>query len=138
MYLHNSRRVRVLLTTDDLILLQRSSFGTQRWSLPGGGIARRERAEDAAIRETAEEVGIELTQAQLQYVGTRRMTVGKGPGSTEVLFYRSQLAKPAQAVIVRPLEVLEVGWFKRSQLPENCSETVALGLGMVEADPSAK
>ena len=52
LFLHNSHRVRVLVTVGGDILLQRSSTGDQKWSVPGGGIEKNESDEVAAIGET--------------------------------------------------------------------------------------
>ena len=65
MLLHNSKRVRVLIQFEDQILLQRTSVGHQKWSVPGGGVEKNENPMAAAIRETWEEVGIILTEDQL-------------------------------------------------------------------------
>lgn len=43
---------------DDNFLLIRQSYGTQRWTLPGGAVKRRETLKEAALRETREEAGI--------------------------------------------------------------------------------
>jgi 8-oxo-dGTP pyrophosphatase MutT (NUDIX family) len=47
------------------VLLIRHTYGTGRWMPPGGGLARREDALDAAARELAEETGCLLTGAVL-------------------------------------------------------------------------
>jgi len=47
------------------VLLVRHSYGSGRWMLPGGGVARREDPLAAALRELHEEVGCGLEQARL-------------------------------------------------------------------------
>ena len=42
------------------VLLVRHSYGPPLWSLPGGGMNRREHAEQAALREIREELGCGL------------------------------------------------------------------------------
>ena len=44
------------------VLLIRHSYGSGNWLLPGGGIARGEAPLAAAVRELAEETGLELMQ----------------------------------------------------------------------------
>ncbi|WP_353524504.1 NUDIX domain-containing protein [Candidatus Nanosynbacter sp. TM7-087] len=52
-------RVRVIVYRDDgKILLVRGRFSRQKWALPGGGVKRSESCEQAAVRETLEEVGL--------------------------------------------------------------------------------
>jgi len=47
------------------ILMLRHHYGSQNWSLPGGGVKRGEDAEAAALRELKEEVGIDAEQLRL-------------------------------------------------------------------------
>lgn len=47
------------------VLLVRHSYGSGRWMLPGGGIARREAPLTAALRELREEVGCALSHTHL-------------------------------------------------------------------------
>ena len=48
-------RVRVVLKAPDgEVLLVRTWFGLQRWSLPGGGIATGETEQEACVREVYE------------------------------------------------------------------------------------
>jgi 8-oxo-dGTP pyrophosphatase MutT (NUDIX family) len=46
------------------VLLVRHSYGSGRWLLPGGGIARGEAPLAAALRELLEETGCELAEAR--------------------------------------------------------------------------
>lgn len=52
----------IALNGDGHLLLLRQSYGTARWVLPAGGIARGEDAEQAALREFAEEAGCPLRE----------------------------------------------------------------------------
>ena len=45
----------------DVLLVRHSYQSPDKWTLPGGGIGRDESAEQAAVREVAEEVGCRLT-----------------------------------------------------------------------------
>ena len=61
-------RVRVIVYRDDGdILLVRSRFSRQEWALPGGGVKHNESYEQAAVRETLEEVGLRVHN--LRYLG---------------------------------------------------------------------
>lgn len=128
--LHNSRRVRVLVEAEDSILLQRSTLGRQEWSLPGGGVGKNENPMQAAVRETAEEVGVKLAKSQLICIGEDRLPRNKHWPRSDTLFYVAKLPKIIPAQIIRPLEIIEVGWFKKSSLPQNCSPTVEIALDM--------
>jgi 8-oxo-dGTP diphosphatase len=49
--------VRALIVRDGMVLLIRHRHGKQPWALPGGGVERYERLEEAARREAREETG---------------------------------------------------------------------------------
>ena len=124
LYFHNSRRVRVLVQFKDEILLQKTSFGTQNWSLPGGGIKRNETAVAAAVRETHEETGLILTEAMLVCIGEKRVVArGRWP-AINMIFFSVSLPTRQAPVIHHPVETLDVNWFKRSAIPQKHSKTV--------------
>ena len=72
-YLHNSKRVRVIVACKKKILLVKSHFGKQSWCLPGGGVEKGENPMSAAIRELNEEVGIQVQESDLVCVGQLRL-----------------------------------------------------------------
>lgn len=134
-HLHNSKRVRVLLINNQGdILLVKSTYGTQKWELPGGGIARGEAPHDAAVREVYEETGIKLSQSNLKHLGKGRVSSREtGWPVMDVTFYK---AAPAKVVIKvrRPLEIVDLQWFSRAKLPDdlgNCAKA-ALKLEVVK------
>ena len=51
----------VLAVDDSGVLLIRQAYGSRAWTLPGGGVKRRESFRAAALREAREEVGLRLT-----------------------------------------------------------------------------
>lgn len=136
LFLHDTKRVRVLVMYNDAILLQRTSFGSQKWSLPGGGVKKKEAPVDAVIRETKEETNISLSKQSIHFLGQRSVPTRKNWPVVNLLFYKSQLNHPQEAAIIRPLEILSVQWFKISELPENRSKTVNLSLEMLQSHKS--
>lgn len=52
--------VKIVIKHNNEILLLKRSYGEKIWTLPGGGINKNESPEEAAKRETKEEVGINL------------------------------------------------------------------------------
>lgn len=128
--LHNSHRVRVIITVGDEVLLQRSSVGHQRWSIPGGGIEKNESDEDAVIREVQEEVGVRLHKKDLVKLGWQRIPYRKGWPIINLTFFQVELSKKPPLSISRPLEILDVGWFSIDALPEKYSNSVDIALNM--------
>jgi ADP-ribose pyrophosphatase YjhB (NUDIX family) len=60
--------VKCVIVHEGRWLMIRNSYGRGHWTFPGGGINRGERPRDAAVREVAEEVGIDL--ADVAPIGT--------------------------------------------------------------------
>ena len=48
----------LVIDTGGRVLLVRQSYGTRRWTLPGGSVKHGETLRDAAIREVHEEAGV--------------------------------------------------------------------------------
>ncbi|MBL8158629.1 NUDIX hydrolase [bacterium] len=79
------RSVRVLLIRDGRVLLVRHWYAPGVMMLPGGGIKRGEKAEDAARREIKEETGFDLDKLELlgEYEGNY-------PGDSVTVFFASE------------------------------------------------
>lgn len=126
LFLHNSKRVRVVILYKNSILLQRSSFGHQDWSLPGGGIEKSETPKQAAVREVEEETGIKINEDELVILGNKYFISGKRYPKVNLVFFKVSLSHQLNPKINRPLEVLEARWFNLKNLPDNVSDTVLI------------
>lgn len=93
------------------LLLVRHSYGAVAWALPGGGMGRREAAEDAARREIAEEIGCTLEGVR---VLERQDETISGSPHTAWLVAGTTRDRP------RPdgREVVEARFFPTHSLPE--------------------
>jgi 8-oxo-dGTP diphosphatase len=109
----------IIQREDGALLLVQHTYW-RSWGTAGGLAKRRERPEVAALRETLEEVNLEI-----ELVGEPAVVVDPVPHRVDVVF----LARPAQDAdldVVRPSspEIAEVGWFPLDRLPDMQPETV--------------
>ena len=105
-------RVRVIVYRDDgKILLVRGRFSRQEWALPGGGVKHNESYEQAAVRETLEEVGLRVHN--LRYLGKANSHESYAKFSVRVF-----AAHTSDCDIKCNFEIMEARWFNRDHLPE--------------------
>ena len=105
-------RVRVIVYRDDGdILLVKNRFSRQKWALPGGGVNRNESYEQAAVRETLEEIGLKIYN--LRYLGKVNSHESYAKFSVRVF-----AAHASNCDIKCNFEIMEAWWFNRDHLPE--------------------
>jgi 8-oxo-dGTP pyrophosphatase MutT (NUDIX family) len=126
--------VRVVVREGERVLLVRHTY-TPGWHFPGGGIAKRETAVDAAARELKEEALIELTAPPV-LLGVFLSTVQFK--SDHILLFEGQAWRRV-AGKGRPLEIAEARFFAMRDLPKGTTagtrRRIAELLG--EAQPGA-
>jgi len=104
--------VKSLVFCGDSILLVRISYGHKRYTLPGGGVKRRESFLAAAKRELYEEAGV---VADVTYFGKYQQSIQ----------YKNDTVYCFSGVVTKPVaipdggEVVEAQWFSKTQLPSN-------------------
>ncbi|MFW2349141.1 NUDIX domain-containing protein [Qipengyuania sp.] len=99
---------------DGQILLVRHSYGPQGWYLPGGGIGRRESAENAARRELLEETACEIEGMTL--VGVIEEELSGAPHRAHVFDGTVNCMPQADG-----REIVEARFFPTHSLPEPLS-----------------
>jgi len=105
-------RVRVIVYRDDGdILLVKNRFSRQKWALPGGGVKHNESYEQAAVRETLEEVGLRVYN--LRYLGKANSHESYAKFSVRVF-----VAHASDYDIKCNFEIMEARWFNMNYLPE--------------------
>lgn len=125
-YLHGSHRSRVLIIrgTEALLIRDHSKiyFDTDRWTIPGGGVQRHETPAQAAARELAEELSMQVDPADLQFLGTRR-TGSYGLRYTGHFFVLR--VSGDVSYVQRSREVAEVRWLPLAGLNAGTAKTEA-------------
>lgn len=113
----DTQGVKVVIEQNDKYLFIRESYGTKRWTFPGGGIKKHETPADAVRRETFEEVHVELLN--LRPIGTFQNNYDY-KNDTVHAYYATTTA---EKVIPRKGEILAFGWFPKDDLPTEISQT---------------
>jgi len=110
--LPRGRGVKCLLTHEGELLLVRHSYGPRdRWTVPGGGVHRREQLVHAAAREMAEELGLR----DLHWHDLGLTTMRSDHGLSTVGVMHAELAD--RALRPDPVEIAEARWFGPEELP---------------------
>ncbi len=104
--------VRALVVREREVLLIRHRAGRTPWALPGGGVERYERLEEAVQREAREESGAQVTVLHLLGVYDR---LGQGVSNYIGVFVCAPLSEPNPP---RSLEIAEARYFMLDALPE--------------------
>ena len=105
----SSDQKRVLLHRREVYVL---------WDLPGGGVEEGESGEEAAVRETREEMGLEI--AVERFVGTYTHPSVYGKGDQETRAYRAHVTGGELKRF--GLESTELKWVEVNALPHGLEE----------------
>lgn len=109
------------------VLLVRHSYGLGYWTLPGGGLGRKEAPAMAAAREWREEIGCDLRDMHALGVLDHRL---HGARNTVHLFAGTIAGQPR----ADGREIVEIGLFARDALPAARSRVVDERLALLGRD----
>ncbi len=127
-YLTKRQRARVILTDrQHRVLLIQGIISKGNWTLPGGGLKRRESAVDAARRELQEEVGLSLPKSSFKYLRKLGRPEVKIPYIASLYHVRIN-DDEVQKIKIDTREIREAAWFARSRLPANLSNEAIVAL----------
>lgn len=85
-----------------------------QWEIPGGFVERGEHDADAAVREIAEEMGLDIVLTGL--LGTY-LELSESGESLAITAFLAEPVDPQQRVVPDPAEVSDWGWFGPDELP---------------------
>lgn len=110
--------VKCLIENNGAFLLCRLNYGHRQWTFPGGGVNRKESPEDAAKRESHEEVGImpEKVTRLGEYMNTHQYKIDT------VHVYACHV--PTRDFKIDGFEIAEAAWFDAASLPKERRPTV--------------
>ena len=109
---------KTFIFNQDQLLLVRLGYGHKKWVLPGGGIDKGEKPEEAAKREVKEEAGLDVEN--LIYIGKRFNT--NQYKKVDVFYYMAKTNNPD--LIIDGQEVVDAGWFRLDELPKEITPRV--------------
>jgi len=112
--------VKCIIEHEGKYLFIRNNYGRGRWTFPGGGVKREEKAEDAARREVREEVGIELSE--VRHLGSFEHESEYKRDTMDVFHARVS----SKAFNRNSWEIAEVQWFSKDNPPEPLSPLVGV------------
>jgi len=98
-----------VIIDDGRLMLVRHSY-REHWGLPGGLVGRGEEPSVAAVRETREEIGLDV-----EVVGRPVVVLRTELQQIDFVFDARRIG--ASSASPRSAEILEVGWFSLDELP---------------------
>ena len=95
-----------------LMIRRRQREGKLSWAFPGGGIEAGETAEQASVRETEEETGLDVKAVKV--LGAR-----VHPDTGADMTYVACEVVAGEARVADAEELAEVAWLEHGQIPEH-------------------
>ncbi|MGW6622732.1 NUDIX domain-containing protein [Nocardia sp. NPDC055002] len=126
--------VHVLLFRGDEVLLSLRRSGDEfdhRWHLPSGKVEAGESVAAAAVREAAEEVGVDIDPIALRLFHVAHVTA-PGRDSRLGLFFRVEVWR-GEPFNREPDKCYALQWFPLTELPADLIEYSALGLAALNS-----
>jgi len=122
-YLKRSERTRIIIANGNKVLVTHNWISDGTWSLPGGGLHKKEPIIQGAQRELYEETGIRVEQAQLRYLG--RQTYRKYGHS---FVFHTFIARDVDSSSVRlqKHEISRTAWLTPAELTDQNTAQDAL------------
>jgi 8-oxo-dGTP diphosphatase len=108
-----TKGVRCIITHGDNVLLIRHTYGSNHWTVPGGGIKPGESPYEAVLREVQEEVGLQVpTATPLEQI------YNTDEWKRDTTHFFTATTNQTE-VHIDHTEIGEAQWFSLHKLPEN-------------------
>lgn len=126
--------VLLLLVRDGQVLLalrEGTGYADGYWNLPSGKLEAGEDLISALLRETREEIGIELNRDTVRHAATVHHRNAQEQARVGV-FFTADTDTDAEPVNAEPHKCARLGWFPPDALPENTYSYTAAGIACWE------
>lgn len=107
-----TRGAKIILTHNREVILIKHTYKHDAYSLPGGGIKKKEQPEEAVVREVKEELGISIERPV--YLGS---FLSSGEHKKDTVFAYTAGLKSKEGIHIDNVEIDEVKWFTLDSLP---------------------
>jgi 8-oxo-dGTP diphosphatase len=121
--------VLLLLLRDDRVLLalrDGTGYADGQWNLPSGKLEADEDLLSALLRETREEIGLDLDRTAAQMATTVHYRSPKGPA--RVGFFFAVTDWVGEPVNAEPHKCAKIAWYPLGMLPHNTVPYTAAGI----------
>ncbi|WP_067565837.1 NUDIX domain-containing protein [Nocardia acidivorans] len=123
--------VQVLFLRDDHVLLakRQNSAAERQWCAPGGSLEHGEDAVTAALRETREEIGIQLRSSEVEMAAVLHMNAWQY-GVSRIVFTFQAHAWDGEPSNKEPHVCSELQWFPVDELPSATMTSTRVGIDL--------
>lgn len=127
-----TRGVNCIIQFGNKILFIRHSYGSKKWTIPGGGVERKETFEEAARREVKEEVDIDLNNIKKigEYVNNKEYK------EDYVQCFLSEVDDPYFKI--DNFEISDAKWATLDEIPEPYGTRLIQIMGYVKNEKGIK
>jgi 8-oxo-dGTP pyrophosphatase MutT (NUDIX family) len=133
-YLGRSERTRVVITHGRKVVVVKGWLGSGRWHLPGGGLHKGEAPLAGLLRETAEETGLHLDGAKVQFLFSEQY---RHQGMRYFCHYFAAELPEEALLRAQPYEISDLAWVEPTTLnAKNSNPDVLVALAHLKGKSS--
>lgn len=114
LYLFNSKRVRVVIKSDNKVLVVKPWLNNGKWDLPGGGLHKNEDPVDGCIRELKEELNLSFDRNLARVIKYEKFRAGLL--SYSACYVEVLLKSWEQSLSLQEYEIIDYRWVSEAEL----------------------